>query len=118
MKTLRYVSAFLLIACLLTATVAGASDVYTLEATLIGVDVNDEGIAELTVILVHNDMEVTIGVAEDSVFYAITETEPPMEITFDQFVEYFMYTRIEFDFIVYEDNYLIVEGRNIVVHLM
>ena len=117
MKTLKYALALLLICCLLTATVAGAS-VYTLEATLIGVDVNDEGSAELTVILVHNDLEVTIGVAEDSVFYAITETEPPMEITFDQFVEFFMYSRIEFDFIVYEDNYLIVEGRNILILVM
>ena len=107
---LKYVGALLLLFCLLTASAASAAvpaqageEVYELVAVFIGADMSDE-LNDSMILIVTDFGEATLRVTEESRFF-VTPDEP---VSFAQFVERFMDAHVRLEFVVYQDEYYVV----------
>jgi len=120
MKLLKYAFVALMLMCFLTADVARAQteDVYMLTELFIGANVgNDGSVPVMTVRLFGDNSEVDLRIAENARFIAsplVTGLQTD-QITFAQFAERFVGHVVDFDFVVREGEYFVIECRLILV---
>ena len=120
MKPLKYAFVFLFLCRFLTASGAAATEIYTLQAILVGVSADGELTVRLVIEGETDDEEVNVAVAENCRFI---ETKWDLGIhtaliTFADFIERFTDQLIEFDFVEDEENDfvdLIIECRNMLI---